>query len=61
MRGKYITTNIRLAARSGSKKIKTTEVKERAASIENYAPIWTKPAGENKIEKASLSYLAQAV
>jgi hypothetical protein len=61
MRGKYITTNIRLAVRSGSKKIKTTEVKETAACLDHYAQIWCKHCEIKKNEKATVAYLAEAV
>jgi hypothetical protein len=62
MRGKYITTSIRLAVLAGSKKtIKTKQVKETAAVINNYQPMWVRNC-EPRIEKATQeNCLAEAV
>jgi hypothetical protein len=62
MRGKYITTSIRLAVLAGSKKtIKTKQVNETAAAIDNYQHIWIKN-GTPKIEKPTEeNCLAEAV
>ena len=42
MRGKFITTNIRMAALSGRKKSRRFEIKETIASTENSKTIWRK-------------------
>lgn len=62
MRGKYITTNIRLAVLAGSKKINANEVKETMASLHNLKPIWTKTAvATQKENKQVVEYMAEAV
>ena len=42
MKGKFITTNIRMAVLSGRKKSKLFEIKETIASTENSKAIWRK-------------------
>ncbi|WP_207496722.1 hypothetical protein [Aridibaculum aurantiacum] len=41
MRGKFITTNLKLAVLAGGKK-RTMDVKETKASLENFEIIWSK-------------------
>jgi hypothetical protein len=42
MKGKFITTNIRMAALSGRKKLKRNEIKETIAVIDYAKTIWSK-------------------
>ena len=42
MRGKFITTNIRIAVLSGRKKLQRIEIKETIAATDNSKTIWSK-------------------
>lgn len=44
MRGKFITTNLKLAVLAGGKRSKLLSVKETKASLENFELIWSKPS-----------------
>ncbi len=45
MRGKFITTNLKLAVLAGGKKSRLIDVKETSATLENFKPIWSKDIG----------------
>ena len=42
MKGKFITTNIRIAVLSGRKKLQRIEIKETIAATDNSKTIWSK-------------------
>jgi Na+/phosphate symporter len=56
MRGKYITTSLKLAVGSKAKKSLISEVKERKASIKNFEVIWSK---EMSLDKANAAKIAR--
>lgn len=63
MRGKYITTSLKLAVLSkGNSTGKNFAVEERKAAIENYIPVWRKEVlnGTTIIHRIAQSQLAVA-